>query len=255
MDITLTRFIETFLLPPGLMIGLMLAGWLLAKRFDTAGRFLAFSGFALLWLASTPLVADFNIGLLEQAPALTEADLRPPRGQAIVVMSGGRIPAAPEYDGKDVLSPLALERVRYAARLHRLTGLPVLATGGSVFGGRAPEAELIRDSLQRDFGVPVRWLETRSRNSQENAVFSYALLAPQGITRIYLVTHAWHMPRSRRAFEQAGFVVIPAPTGYEHAFAREAPLLLQLLPSADALRTNTRFVHEVLGMAWYAVRY
>lgn len=256
MDITLTKLIATLLLPPGLILLLLLGGWLLARRHDLAGRFLALAGFALLWLASTPLVADFAIGLLETAPALTAADLRPPRAGAIVVMCGGRTPAAPEYGGRDVVSRWTLERARYAAFLHRQTRLPILVTGGKVFGGARPaEAELLRETLENDFHVPVRWVEGESRNSQENAVNSYRLLSAAGLTRIYLVTHAWHLPRSRRAFEQAGFTVIPAPTGYRRAFDHEEPLLLRLLPSRHAFQTSALFFHEVLGLVWYAIRY
>ncbi len=256
MDITLIKFIETFLLPPGLMIVMLVAGWLLAGRFRILGRFLMFAGVALLWLASTPLVADFAIGLLETAPALTEADLQPPKAKAIVLLAGGRTPAAPEYGGRDVVSRYPLERARYAAFLHRRTGLPILVSGGRVYEDDRPaEAELLHDVLQNDFQVPVKWLETESRNTWENAAFSHRLLAPAGITRIYLVTSAWHMPRSQRAFAQVGFDVLPAPTGFRHAFDHEGPFLLRLLPSADALHKSRDALHEVLGMAWYAIRY
>jgi len=256
MDITLTKLIAALLVPPGLIIVLLLSGWLLARRHDLTGRFLAFSGFALLWLSSTPLVADFAIGLLETVPALTEADLRPPRAGAIVVLCGGRTPAAPEYGGRDVISRWTLERARYAAFLHRRTRLPILVSGGRVFGdARPPEAELLRETLENDFHVPVRWVEGNSRNSQENAVQSHRLLAAAGITRIYLVTHAWHMPRARRAFEQAGFTVIPAPTGYRHTLHYEDPFPLNLLPRRRAFETSAIFFREVLGLVWYAIRY
>ena len=50
--------------------------------------------------------------------------------------------------------------------------------------------------------------------------------------QIYLVTHAWHMPRAQLAFEHAGFSVIPAPTGYTTRFELT---VLDFLPDADAL--------------------
>jgi uncharacterized SAM-binding protein YcdF (DUF218 family) len=53
-----------------------------------------------------------------------------------------------------------------------------------------------------------------SRDTRENALRSFALLSPQGITRIALVTHDWHMQRSKMLFEAAGFQVLPAPMGY-----------------------------------------
>ncbi|HEB66866.1 MAG TPA: YdcF family protein [Gammaproteobacteria bacterium] len=256
MDIILIKFIEILLLPPGLMIVMLVAGWLLAGRFRILGRFLMFAGVALLWLASTPLVADWAIGLLEDTPALKPQELMPPRAQAIVLMGGGRNTAAPEYAHRDVPNRYALERIRYTAHLYRHTGLPILVTGGRVFDDSRPsEAELIRDVLHDDYRIPVQWLETDSRNSRENAEYSRRLLAPLGIDRIYLVTHAYHMPRSRRAFEAVGFTVIPAPTAYLHSNDQDLPLGLRLLPGIEALRVSTVFMHEVLGMVWYAVRY
>ena len=73
------------------------------------------------------------------------------------------------------------------------------------------EAAVMREVLARDFGVDARWLEDESRNTVENAEFSARILLPQKVSRIILVTSAFHMRRSLLAFERAGFVVLPAP--------------------------------------------
>jgi uncharacterized SAM-binding protein YcdF (DUF218 family) len=78
------------------------------------------------------------------------------------------------------------------------------------------------------------------------------LLKPAGVERIYLVTQAWHMPRARRAFENAGFAVIPAPTGYATRFELT---VLDFLPNVEALNDSSLFFHEILGIAWYYVRF
>jgi uncharacterized SAM-binding protein YcdF (DUF218 family) len=148
-----------------------------------------------------------------------------------------------------------LERVRYGAWLHRHSGLPILVTGGKVFDTTQPaEAELIQQILTKEFQVPVRWIETGSRNSWENAAFSQPLLKDAGINRIYLVTQAWHMPRARMVFEAVGLQVLPAPTGFLHDDG-DAPLLLDFLPNSDALMTNYYIAHELIGIVWYRLRY
>src|SRR4030095_2797202 len=88
--------------------------------------------------------------------------------QAIVILGGGTRRDAPEYGG-DTLGELTLERVRYGARVARLTGLPVLVTGGSVLGGET-EAKLMRQSLEAEFSGGVRWAEDRSRNNHDNDI-------------------------------------------------------------------------------------
>jgi uncharacterized SAM-binding protein YcdF (DUF218 family) len=105
-----------------------------------------------------------------------------------------------------------LERVRYGARLARLTGLPVLVTGGSVYGGET-EAKLMREVLELELGVPVQWAESRSRTTHENAKYSADILRAAGIDRIVVVAHGVDMARARAEFEDFGLKVTPAPTG------------------------------------------
>jgi uncharacterized SAM-binding protein YcdF (DUF218 family) len=206
-------------------------------------------------LASLPIVADFHLRLLEGDTALSAAELAQPSAQAIVILAGGRNLDAPEYDHADTVNMHTLERVRYGAWLHRHSGLPILVTGGKVFDTTQPaEAELMRQILTEEFQIPVRWIETTSRNSWENAAFSQTILKTAGIERIYLVTQAWHMPRARMAFEAVGLEVLPAPTGFLHGDG-DTPLILDFLPSSMALLTNYYIAHELIGNVWYRLRY
>jgi len=109
------------------------------------------------------------------------------------------------------------------------------------------EAETMRQALETDFRAAPRWVESESLNTRENAQRSRALLARDSIDSVYLVTTAWHMPRATRAFERAGFQVIPAPTGYTSL----TPSPLAWIPSAQALRSTHIALREWLGEAWY----
>ena len=109
----------------------------------------------------------------------------------------------------------------------------------------------MKQALERDFQVPVQWVESISNNTFESARLSRHVLESAGVRRIYLVTHAWHMPRSRLAFEYAGLDVIPAPTGYTSRFK---PTALDYLPNADALLNSKFYFHEVIGIGWYHLR-
>ncbi len=144
---------------------------------------------------------------------------------------------------------LTLERVRYGARVARLTNLPVLVTGGSVLGGEA-EATLMRQSLEREFGVRVRWAEDRSRNTHENAVRSAAILRAEGIGRVVLVAHDFDMRRAIAEFAAAGIESIPAPTGTP---AHEAGGWLDYVPSIAGLLGSYYAVYEILANAVRAV--
>ena len=255
MEVQFIKTFQTLLLPPGLMILLMLGGYFLARRLPQTGKIMLFTGFGLLILASLPIVANLNLRLLETVPALPAEELAQPTAQAIVILSGGRNLEAPEYGNVDTINMYTLERVRYGAWLQRHTHLPILATGGRVFDSSRPaEAELIQQILIKEYQVPVQWIETNSRNSWENAQLTQAQLSEAGINRIYLVTQAWHMPRAKMAFEAVGLEVIPAPTGFLSGES-DAPLILDFLPSASAIMTNYFVVHELMGTAWYKLRY
>jgi uncharacterized SAM-binding protein YcdF (DUF218 family) len=203
---------------------------------------------ALLWLLSTPYCAEFLLHGLEGEPYVT--DTRKPLADAIIVLGGGTYFHAPEYGG-DTVGSLTLERLRFAARLQRETGKPILVTGGKPLGNDLSEGQQMKQTLTQDFNVPVRWVEGESDNTLQNAQLSYAVLKQAGIRRIYLVTHAWHMPRAVQTFQAAGFQVIPAPTAYTTRFQTD---LLTFIPNVYALRDSRIFLHELIGMFWYQLK-
>jgi uncharacterized SAM-binding protein YcdF (DUF218 family) len=187
--------------------------------------------------------------LEDQNPPLASA--RNTRAQAIVVLGGGRIMNAAESGGRDIPALIPLARVRYAAQLHRETGLPLLASGGTPDGREESEAVIMARALQRDFSVPVKWLEGKSNDTAQNASFSAQILKQAGVLRILLVTDGLHMPRSRAMFEKAGLDVVPAPTLF---YSRSELLPIDFMPSGEGLRRSEYALHEWLGMAWYRLK-
>jgi uncharacterized SAM-binding protein YcdF (DUF218 family) len=237
---------SALVVPPASLLLLAAAGCLVLRKRPKLGRTLLWTSAAALALLSMPIVAAALLGSLQTDPALAAHD---PRCGAIVVLAGDASLEAPEFGGA-TCGPMTLERLRYAAKLARETGAPLLVSGGPPRAGARPHAELMKEALERDFGVATRWTEPRSGNTRQNARFSAEILAPQGVRRVYLVTHAWHMPRARAEFESHEIEVVPAPTGFR------APPELEwraLLPTAKALRESSWAFHEWIGRAWYAL--
>ncbi len=220
---------------------------LLAATFG--GRALRRIGLGGLWLLSLPLVSGSLV-------RLTEIGLggEPPPGpppQAIVILSGDQSPAREGQALVWNVGPLTLEREQAGANLARRTHLPVLVSGGAVHPWSPPLANLMAYSLIRDFGIQVRWQEPASQDTWANAVDSAALLRPAGITRVYVVTQAWHMRRALLAFRRAGLQPVAAPVRLDalpqfHAGA--------FLPSVRAWGDSYFALHELIGWAWYEVR-
>ena len=245
----ITNLIAAFLLPPLSILLLLALGIVLLCRRHKLALKLILAAFGLLWIASTPYFADGALHLLEAQT--TPLDIRSQDADAIVILGGGTYFHAAEYAGQDTVGDATLVRLRYGAKLQRETGKPILVTGGKPLGNSISEAQQMRITLEQDFRVPVRWTEDESDNTFENARNSFRMLQQANIRKIYLVTHAWHMPRSAGIFRRAGFEVVEAPTAYTTRYRTD---LLSFLPQAASLNDSRIFVHEVIGLLSYRLK-
>jgi uncharacterized SAM-binding protein YcdF (DUF218 family) len=243
--------IKALVLPPASLLVLALIGWLMCRRWPRAGRAVTIGSLGLLALMSLPVTSGLLRHSLERGIEPVAAGAHDGRARAIVVLSAGLYRDAPEY-GDDTVATLTLERLRYGAWLHRETGLPLLVTGGSLHPGDRPLAEAMAETLANEFGVTVQWVEPGALNTWQNATLSAAILRAEAIGTVYLVTSAWHMPRSLAAFEAAGLDPVMAPTGFQGPIG---PELIDFVPSAFALAQSTFVIYEWIGIVWYEIAY
>ena len=244
---TTSYVVGQLVLPPTSLIIIALVGLLLARARHAAGSALSAVCLLLLLALSTTVVALALMRTLEPPP-LAPGDLA--GAQAIVILAGGRVHAAPEWGG-DTVNAATLRRTRYGAQLARDTGLPVLLSGGNPDRKALAEALLMQPLLEREFGVRARWIEDASDTTAESARFAAAILKRDGISRVLLVTDAAHMPRAMRAFRLAGLEPVAAPTG----FVGTRPFRpLHLVPNAEALRLSNVALREWAAALWYRLR-
>ncbi len=228
------------LLPPASLVILALLLLLAGRR----ARPLAVLALLVTAVLGMPLVATALLNSLTPPPPAPG-----PAPAAIVVLSGDAIRVGGPVDLEPGL--LTLDRLRAAASLHRSTGLPILVSGGSFLGAQTTLASMMASSLRDDFRVPVQWEEDRSVDTWQNAEFSAAILKPAGITRIYLVTHDWHMRRSLLAFRASGLDPVAAPVrpAYTPPFSWR-----QVVVTASAWLNSYYALHEWVGLAYYSLR-
>ena len=175
---------------------------------------------------------------------------------AIVVLGGGEKLDGREYHELVDLGAGTLERLRYAALLAKTSRLPVLVTAGSCCSSIPAESQIMKQTLIRDFDVPLVWEENKGRTTHENAVQSLQILKAQNIKVIYLVTHANHMPRAMLAFTHAAInssiKIIPAPMGF---YGKGNIGMLGFIPDVDSFYVSSLLIKEYEGLIFYWVRY
>jgi uncharacterized SAM-binding protein YcdF (DUF218 family) len=255
----LSKLLPLFIYPLGLSIVLLV----LALIWRRGWRPLVLVAIVLLLLGSNRCVAYSLIRTLENRypplPASASAG-------AIVVLGGGT-------RSGDAPRPIievneAGDRLLYAAELYKKgTAGHILVSGGAIeyltADGIDPEGNDMARFLQTQ-GVPEEaiWIESRSRNTYENALFSRELLEAQSVNDVVLVTSAMHMPRSAPLFEAQGLQVMAAPVDYlvsqaewNHLWeAGLAARLVYLTPDAEYLAYTQRVFKEYVGILVYRLR-
>lgn len=208
----------------------------------------------ILLLSSNEIFSKWLVRSLEWK-YLPNGDI--PQAEAIVVLGGGtrpRIAPRPWYEVNE-----AGDRILYGSWLFKQGKAPLLV----VTGGRAewlgeggnPESEDMA-AIAEMLGVPKSAIiqESQSFNTRDNAVNTKQILDKRGINKILLVTSALHMPRSIQIFRKVGFESIPAPTDFlavQNENSKGWASVLELLPSADALRNTTNVIKEYVGLLIY----
>ena len=251
MFFVLSKIFWFFAQPLNLAILLLALGLLLVafrwRRFGFAAMLAA-----LLVLAVS---AWTSLGALMLSP-LEERFARPAalpeRVDGIVVLGGGFEGAINLARGGYELNSGGDRFVETAVLARRFPGAKVLVSGGS--GALVLEGEGDADTAPRlleALGVARDRLilENRSRNTEENARFSYEMAQPQQGETWLLVTSAFHMPRSMGLFRKANFAVIPWPSDYRTSGEEGVGLFRD--NAADSLQNTTMAIREWIGLVAY----
>jgi uncharacterized SAM-binding protein YcdF (DUF218 family) len=211
-------------------------------------RFLALIAFAVLLLASLPVVADALGQVLESRFPRIEAG-QCPTADAIVVLGGIVTVSRGHLEIHE-----AFDRFETGVRLFQLGKAPVIIfTGAEVPFEDYNEGRVLRQ-LAIDHGVPPASVRVTGRvyHTESEAAAVREDLARHNQHRIILVTSAFHMPRAATLFHRAGVEFTPFPTDYRSA--RSSLRLERWVPTAAALVETDNTLHELYANLIYRVR-
>jgi uncharacterized SAM-binding protein YcdF (DUF218 family) len=242
----LKPYLTALALPPTpLLVFIFIGALLIHSKPKLAKRIIFFSVTTIWLLSSNAFSVWLHNQVIPEYPLVTAKDLKEKSVQAILVLGGGVVVGLP--GGDEQMSKTSLERLRLGAQLARQSGLPLVFSGGSGWGAKdssVAEADVAEKVLQDAFGIKLNYKESSSRDTQENAGNTWALLSKQGIQKIALVTHSTHMPRAIAEFKKLGFEVTVAAMGQPTDGSEP---FLRWMPGASNLEVSKSVLRELLA--------
>lgn len=210
---------------------------LLAGRRKLAGLLTLVAGTVLFVVLFTSIGA-WSLQKLEarhSRPALATAP-------ACMIVLGGAFDLEVSAGRGGMEMNQAADRFIEAARLARLypqSRILVSGGDGSFSGNYKGDADLSPAYFQAMGIEPSRLVrETSSRNTRENVTRTKALLEASDLADCLLITSAYHMPRAKALFDQAGVTTVPWPSDYRSS-GRVALGLDFTQPSLNAQLAST----------------
>src|SRR6478752_1007663 len=247
----LSKTLGALLLPTNLLIGIGVVGAILmVTRFATLGRRLVIASVLLLVVCGLSPLGTLLLYPLEQRFPPWDAARGAPDG---IIVLGASIEAdLSAAHGTPVVRSSPDRVIAAAALAHRYPNARIVFSGGSanLISNDAREADFagaVFESLGIDKSRLI--MERASRNTQENAEFSKALVKPKEGERWVLVTSAFHMPRSVGLFRKAGFAVEPCPVDWR--VGGRDDLMVPSSVAIEGLGRTDLAVREWMGLIAY----
>ncbi len=243
----LKKIITYAVLPPGVFIILLLIGAIFLKKRQK--KFLISIAIFLYMLSIGP-TKDLFLMPLENAykiPSVSAANSY----EAYVVLGGGVYDEVPDIDGEGFPGEDGLTRIICAFRLFQLYKKPIIYSGGNI-GDRKPEAEVAK-RLLLSLGIDKQYIlsEGMSMDTFENAKYVKKLAEQHNITKIVLITNAYHMKRSKMLFDKHFKEILPFPAGYKTSKTKYD--IYSYMPNAANLFAISIAIKEYLGIVFYKI--
>lgn len=249
---TISKLLSAVTQPMTWVVGLLALATLTAIRRPKVSRRLLLVSMVCIGLLGFERIPMQLLAPLEAE--FTKPDIaNPEKYRGVIVLGGATQHPSIFLAHRSVATGEAGERMAEAAALMvRHPDWQLIFSGGE---GRLLPTGVTEGLLAREyfnaFGLDESRviLETRSRNTRENAIEVAKLLGDNCDERWLLITSAWHMPRSYEQFMRAGCPATPYPVDFRSADSigwREYSLVNSLGLWQTAL-------HEWLGKAMYAL--
>ena len=207
----------------------------------------------LLLFFSNSFILD-NVMRLWEVPAIKESEMK--EGYDVGIVLGGMLSYDSQLDRLQFSK--GADRILQAIQLYKdgiIDKMLITSGSGSITYSDIKEAPLIKRFLTM-LEIPEEdiLIESESKNTRENALFSKPILdkeAPEG--KYLLITSAFHMRRGVGCFNKVGIQVTPFSTDRYSGGQRRWALDFLLIPNVDAFQTWNVLIHEMTGYLVYKI--
>ncbi len=243
--------ILVFFTHPFTWVLMFLSGGLFLKKHKLKKISLILSFATALFFSETVIFNFFMDWWEPDAKPLNQLD----KSYDVAVVLGG----VATYDsGADKIIPrYAADRLMQAVKLYKLGRVKkILISGGAagLFIERKPESVFLRRYLLA-VGIPDTdiVIEDRSKNTYENAIFTYQIFKRNGWLnrKFLLITSAFHMRRAAACFKKAGLTRFDTFPVDQYGGRLDVDYHLLLLPKAEVMAYWNILTKEWVGMIMY----
>ena len=249
-------FLTTYFLSkllPFLILPLGFGLFFLIFNFKNATRKKIFSVILFLWTFSIGFVADLLWKLVEY-PWQRIDDNHAPTADAIVVLSSGGIHHTPgeaniiEWNDPDrFFAGVSLFQKKKAPRLF-FTG------GRTPYENNSKDEGTFYKEYAMTLGIPADAITTTGRvfnTATEAIAIRRNLNQKNSVSKILLITSAFHMQRAKKQFERQGLFVYPFPVDFQTSKFSPWQSPAQWIPNSGSLNRSSKALRELLGRIVY----
>lgn len=244
--IYLNKLLPIFASPLGLIAFLIILG-IFTKR-----MFYIVTALLLLWFTSLPIVSNSLLGFLERNYQVQTLD-NVEDHDTVIVLSGmvrtiqnnGEVYYEFGEAVDRILAGISLIKDGKADRM-------ILTRGQLPWSLGVPEGEFLSNFAEMNGVEAAKITLTRVVENTDDEAKAIAELITSN-EKLILVTSAFHMPRAIKVFENQNILVTEFPVDFLSDASKLG--ILDFLPSAFAFEDSSLFAREMIGRAYYSLKY
>jgi uncharacterized SAM-binding protein YcdF (DUF218 family) len=206
----------------------------------------------ILIILSLPIVSGQLIKLLEQNYRPTTPN-ETARADTVIVLSG-MMTLIEKNDGIHYEFSEAVDRIFAGINLLKIGKAQkiILTRGKLPWSVGDPEGEFLAEFIQSQGINPNRILLSEIVQNTNDEAKAISRMLPKN-SEVILVTSAFHMPRAVKVFQNQNLKVIPYAVDFRSS-VKEINII-DFLPQASAFKDSNFYFREIIGGAYYSIRY